>query len=419
MFTRIIEAKGFLALVSLHYRKFVVGYVFSSSASWMQRVCFGFLVWEMTHSSFWLGAIAFTEFLPILLVSPLIGNAIDKHDKKNIIILFESAAALAMLLLLALLILDALSLPLLFIIAFVVGTSMAVSHPAQLAWYPILLQDRSHIGSAANIYILSLNLARFVGAGTAGGLISLFGIETAVALTILGYLIFAVVLTTIPQLDKAPDNPNRAHALRGAVMGIRYAASQRILGMILLVIAITSIGARGIPELAPALTELQLGLETEWFSILIAVTGLGSIISGCWILAARDQSERTAVRLTVLFGLVMSFCAVGIAFSEKLVVTMLLFTALGFSITITAVKSQQVIQSLVDDEMRGRVNALYFLSFRGGTALGAFWMGMTSSALGLSATLVIGGLLCAGAWWLSRDLANALLQPDTHEAKAL
>lgn len=419
MFARITKAEGFLALVSPHYRKFVAGYAFSSTASWMQRVCFGFLAWEMTHSPFWLGIVAFTELLPILLVSPLIGDAIDRHDKKNIILLFEVLPAMAMLLLVALLLLGVLSLPLLLVIAFVVGTSMAVSHPAQLAWYPTLLQNRSHIGSAANVYILSLNLARFVGAGVAGGVISLFGIEIAVALTALGYLIFAIVLTTIPQFDKSPIDARRGSALSGAVEGMRYAASRHVLAMILLIIAITSAGARGIPDLAPALTESLLGLEVEWFSILIAMTGLGSVIAGCWNFAARDQSVRAAIRQTVAFGLALAFCAVGIAFAETLWLSVLLFTALGFSITITAVKSQQVIQSLVDDAMRGRVNTLYFLSFRGGTALGALWMGAASSVLGLSATLVIGGLLCAGAWFLSRGLADAPMLPDTDEAKAL
>jgi len=416
--TRLTQTEGFRALASLSYRRFVAGYAFSSTASWMQRVCFGFLVWEMTHSTFWLGVISFAEFLPILLVSPLIGDAIDRRDKKNIIFWFEVLPAMAMLLLLLLLLLGALTLPLLFVIAFVLGTSMAVSHPAQLAWYPTLLKDRSHIGSAANIYILSLNLARFLGAGLAGAVISFFGIEAAVALTAVGYLIFVVVLTTIPQLDKIPVQTRRGNALSGAVAGMRYAASRRVLGMTLLIIAITSAGARGIPELAPALTERQLGLAAEWFSVLIAATGLGSVIAGCWNLAARDQSMRTAIRQTVIFSLALAPCAVGIAFAETLWLAMLLFTALGFAITVTAVKSQQVIQSLVDDSMRGRVNTLYFLSFRGGTAFGALWMGTASSVIGLSMTLVIGGLLCAGAWWLTRDLADALILPDIDEAKA-
>jgi predicted MFS family arabinose efflux permease len=373
----------------------------------------------MTNSTFWLGVVSFAEFLPILLVSPLIGDAIDRRDKKNIIVCFEVLPAVAMLFLLVLLLLGALTLPLLFTIAFVVGTSMAVSHPAQLAWYPTLLQDRSHIGSAANIYILSLNLARFVGAGLAGAVISIFGVESAVALTAVGYLTFVAVLMTIPQRDKAPAQTHPGNALSGAVAGMRYAIGRRVLGMTLLIIAITSAGARGIPELAPAITERQLGLPAEVFSVLIAVTGLGSVIAGCWNLAARDQSTLTAIRQTVIFGLVLAPCAIGIAFAETLWLAVLLFTALGFAITVTAVKSQQVIQSLVDDSMRGQVNTLYFLSFRGGAAFGALWMGTVSSGIGLSATLVIGGVLCAGAWWLTRDLATEAVLPETEKAKAL
>jgi predicted MFS family arabinose efflux permease len=374
----------------------------------MQRVCFGWLAWEMTGSPFWLGAIATAEFLPVLLVSPLVGDTLDRHDKRRIIVFSELLAAASLSAILLLFLLGVLTVPLLFLFAFAVGTAMAISHPAQLAWYPHLLQDRSHISSAANIYILVLNLARFVGAGLAGVVISLLGIAAALALTVAGYLIFVAVLAVLPKQDRARAATASGGALKSAAEGLRYTFSHPLIGGILVLTAATSAGGRGLPDLAPAITEIQLAMPTNWFTTLVAATGLGSVVAGLWNLVRRDQSVAASVRLTVRFSLAMALCMAVLAMTTNFVLAVGFFAALGFSITITAVQSQHVIQSTVDDTMRGRVNALYFLTFRGGTAFGALWMGAAASGLGLSATTLLGAFACLLGWLRYRSLRLAV-----------
>lgn len=413
MIKKLEDIEGLKALTSKLYRKFAFGYAFSSTASWMQRVCFGWLAWELTQSTFWLGMVAFAEFLPVLLVSPLVGDAIDRFDKRRIIMASELLPALALTLLIGLLNLEILTMPLLFFVAFVVGTSMAISHPAQLAWYPMLLRDRTHISSAANIYILSLNIARFAGAGLAGLTISLYGISAAVALTVAGYLIFFFMLKSIPHTDLATHQQSRGSAWKGAVDGLQYVMTHPLLGPMLMLIAITSAGARGIPDLAPALTELQYDMHSEWFSILIAATGLGSVLAGIWNLLSRDHSLETAVRLTVTFSMLIALCAMLLSVIDNFWLSIGLFITLGYAITITAVKSQQVIQSTTDDSMRGRVNAFYFLIFRGGTAFGALWMGVAASSVGLLITLLLGGVACFAASVRYRKLWAKLVELQT------
>jgi len=404
MLQNLLRMEGLRAFANPMYSRFVAGYAFSSTASWMQRVCFGWLAWDMTQSPFWLGMIAFAEFLPIVLVAPFIGDAIDRYDKKRIIVRFELLPAISMAFLIYLIEFNILNIPMLFLVAFIVGTSMAVSHPAQLAWYPSLLNDRAAIGSAANIYIFSLNVARFLGAGLAGLAISLLGISMAVAMTVAGYLIFAMVLISIPQSDKKTTAASRDGALRGAYNGFQYAMTHPLIGGMLLVIAVTSAGARGIPDLAPAITELALHAPSEWFSILVSATGVGSVLAGLWNFSMKDQSLAMAVRLTVGFALLLAVCSIMIAIVVHFWLAVVLFAVLGFFITVTAVKSQQVIQSLVEDQMRGRINTLYFLTFRGGTAFGALWMGAASTQIGLMATLLLGGLVCLLAWARFRRL---------------
>ena len=186
--------------------------------------------------------------------------------------------------------------------------------------------------------------------------------------------------------------------------GFRYSLAHPLIGGMLLVIAVTSIGARGVPDLAPAITELALHAPAEWFSMLIAATGVGSVLEGLWNLSMKDQGLALAVRLTIGFALLLAGCTAMIGLAGEFWIAIGLFTALGFSITVTAVKSQQVIQSLVEDSMRGRVNSLYFLTFRGGTAFGALWMGTASTSIGLMATLLLGGLACLVVWARFRNL---------------
>jgi len=370
----------------------------------MQRVCFSWLAWEMTQSTFWLGAIAVAEFLPILLVSPLIGSAIDQYDKRRMIVTFEILPASMLALMLVLIQLQTLNIFLLFIIALIVGTSMAISHPAQLAWYPTLLDKRNHISSAANIYILSLNLARFAGAGLAGSIILYSGVSAALLMTIVGYLTFSIALMTISQRDVVPTKAHANGVLYNTRAGLKYAFAHPIIGATLVLITVTSIGGRGIPNLAPAITELQLDKQADWFAFLMAASGLGAVFAGLWKIACRDESLDSAVTQTVSFSLLMAVCAAALAFTNSFSLALVFFFALGFSITVTAVKSQQVIQSTVDDSVRGRVNALYFLTFRGGTAFGAFWMGSVAAVIGLSATLLLGAAACMLIWARYRRL---------------
>lgn len=400
------QVEGLLALSSPLFNRFLVGYAFSSTSSWMQRVCFAFLAWEMTQSTFWLGIISFAEFLPILLFSPFVGDAIDRLNKKKIILLFEILPALIMLLLLVLLISGNLNLTLLIAIAFIVGTSMAISHPAQLAWYPTLLKKAEHIGSGANIYILSLNLSRFLGAALVGAVIAFSGIEMAVGLTAIGYLIFVFFLLSIADKDVLPKKDKRNSAIRGALDGWRYLQERKVLGGVLIAIALTSAGARGLPELAPAISELKLDQSAEVFSLLISFTGLGSVLAGIWNFTARDNSVETAIRQTISFSFVLAICVALLAFVQSLIWALALFALLGFAITVTAVRSQQVIQTLVSDDMRGRVNSLYFLTFRGGTAFGALWMGIASSVIGLTLTTILGAIICIIAWKVGKYLVH-------------
>jgi len=394
---------GLAALASRDYRKFAGGYAVSSLGTWMRHVAFGWLAWSLTQSPFWLGTVAFAEFLPILLVTPFLGSFLDRVSRKKVVIATEVASLGLCAVLLVLVVADRLTIASLLGVAFAAGAAVAIGHPAQLSWYPALLRDRAHIASAANIYILSFNIARFVGAALAGIVIARVGIEAAVGLVLLGHAAFTLILALISAPPGTTPPAGRESFAAAAAGGYRYAASEPVIAGMLLVIALTAIGGRGIPDLAPAIAELRLDVNVEWFTALVSATGFGSIAAGVWKLASSSRTIDRAIAQTRLFSYGMAASAAALALSTGLVPAAAACVALGFSITVTAVDSQMVIQSTVTEAFRGRVNAIYFLTFRGGTALGAFLMGLSASRMGLVATLFAGGALCLVGLVLSRS----------------
>lgn len=393
---------GLSALANPAYRRFATGYAAASLGTWMRQVSVGYLVWSLTGSPFWLGAVALAEFLPILLLTPTLGVLLERLSRKAIVIAAELTVLAVCGLLLVLTVIDAVSVPVLLVLALVAGTAVAIGHPAQLAWYPALLSGPGDIGSAANLYILTYNVARFLGAGIAGAAIAQAGVETALALILIGQAVFVGLLWPLPDGPRAPTGDRQSGYWRATGDGYRYALAQPIIGGMLVLIGLTSIGGRGIPDLAPAIAEMRLAVDATWFSALVSATGMGSILAGMWRLGQPPASVDRAVTLTRRFAIGMAISALALAMADGLVPALLACVALGFSITVTAVESQLVIQTTVAEGYRGRVNALYFLTFRGGTALGAFAMGVAATQIGLIATLAAGAGLCLVALALTR-----------------
>jgi MFS family permease len=393
-------AGGFniVAFASRNYRLYASGNAVSLIGTWLQRVAMGWLAWQLTHSGAWLGLISFADLFPTVILSPWAGTLADRRDRVSVVLATQLGLMAQALLLAALTWTDIITIESLFALAAIAGIGNAVAQPARLALIPSLV-EKSALASAVTINSIIFNGARFVGPAAAGIIIATGGVAPAFALNAVTYVAFIAALLRIDLRETRPPGA-RGKFIAEAIDGYRYAARHHGIGSMLLLMAATALFTRGFVELLPGFADAVFGRGPQGLAWLTAMTGLGAVCGGIWMLRRRGVAGLT--QLIVWHTLLMG--AALLAFTS----TRIYFLALGcvfvagFALIVTGVGAQTLVQNAVESGMRGRIMAIYGMIFRGGPAIGTLLMGTLSSHFGLRLPVAAGALLCGGVWLWAR-----------------
>lgn len=404
---------GLQAFSSSEYRLFAIMFVLSNAGLWTLRVGISWLIWRITESTLWLGALAFAEFISLVLCSAAAGGLTDRYGARRITLLTELSILLIACALSVLSMFRLITAELLFLLAFGIGIASAVNQPTQLSWFPALLASKAHIGSATTINNLGFNAARFVGPAVAGAMIIQWSVSAVFAAAAVLTLAAVIVISRIAPSKGATQPPAKSDFWQHTKDGYEYVISHPRIRIIFILVGCTAVSARGVPELAPAIADLFFRNSSAGFSALISAAGLGSIASGIWNIGRNKRQLPDTANLVLAFSFLMAFSVALLCLSSNFWSGLFSFFLLGFCITATAINAQTIIQTVVAQEYRGRVNALYYLVFRSGTALGAVLMATASASIGLEVTLLAGALLCFLAWLSLRRTVTGLFASST------
>lgn len=378
------------ALRNRNYLLYLAGNTVSLHGLWVYRVALGWQAWQLTQSEFWVGVVAFTQFFPIVLFGPLFGVLADRFDRRNASIAINAISTLIIGLLAALTAMGLVDIYLLCILSFVQGVAEGAHTPVRLALIPNLV-PRPQLQSAMATNSIAFNLSRFLGPALAGVLIAFYGAASAFAFNALSYL---PILAALLLIDVAPFMPNpaaRSHVWGELQAGVRYAISHTPILHLMGMVAIVSLFGRGPLELLPAFAESVFDRGSTGLAALTSAAGAGAVVAGIVIsrglvrLRVRLIAGLTAAvgGLVVLLGLTHAFW-LGVA----------TVAALGFTLTFCGVGAQILLQSLIDDELRGRVSSLWGMIAFGGTAFGGLLVGAAAHRWGLSTATVAAGAAC-------------------------
>ncbi|MFM0202120.1 MFS transporter [Paraburkholderia fungorum] len=398
LFQRWIVLKGtrFGALACGDFRLFTFGNSLSLVGTWVQRIGTGWLAWESSHSSAWLGLLAFADLFPTVLLAPVAGVIADRCDKRRVIVYCQFVAMGTAVLQACLILSHANSMAWLLAVTLVSGIASALCQPARLSWISTLVPPQ-RLASAVAINSLCFNLARFAGPALAGAMLLKLDPSALFLLNALSYAIFIVIIFRIaPGVSKSVAKDPPSHWLRGMTEGFRYLVSDAPLRETFLILTASAVCIRGVPDLAPAIAGELLQRGSQGFASLVAAAGLGAIAGGVWC-SGRDTAKPLA-RLIERQVLAASLCTLALALTHDFRLALALFLAMGFSIVVTGIGAQTFIHLSVPQELRGRVLALYGVVYRGGPALSALWLGAGAPFLGLRLALGVGALLCMAAY---------------------
>ncbi len=385
------------ALSNRNFLIYLSGATVSLHGLWIYRVALGWSAWQLTGSEFWVGMVAFTQFAPAVVFGPLFGVLADRFDRRYASILINSGSAVNMAVLSVLTFTGNLDIAVLTASSVMQGMLDGAHTPVRMTLVPSLV-NREQLQSAIASNSIAFNVSRFVGPAIAGLIIAAFGVGTAFAVNGVSYLaivsaVFVVTLNPRTRRKKAPGD------VWSEIMdGVRYVADHKTIRGLLLIVAIASVFGRGALEMLPAFADAVFERGPSGLAIMTSAVGIGSIVTGL-VLARRGRwLDIRVVRIAVVIAgvFIVLFGIVDVFWIAVPVVT-----ALGIILALCGVGSQILIQSLVDDEVRGRVSSLWGMIAFGGTAFGSILVGWAASAYGLQSTVAVAGLLCGSAALLS------------------
>lgn len=385
----------FRALSHRNFRLFWFGAFLSNIGTWMQAVAQSWLVLMLTGSPFWLGVDTFMATAPGLVFTLLGGVFADLLDRRKLLLITQVVAGFSALTLAALVWTNTVTLWMILALSFVTGSCMALAGPSYQAM-TIDLAGREDLSNAIALNSIQFQLSRAIGPTFAGLGFKLFGLAGCFFANALSFVAVVIGLSMI----KIENNHEQAHSLRDRkalwqdlIDGFRYVKHRpRVFALLGICFVLNFFGAAYL-SLMPFFAREIFKLNETGLAVMMGVAGLGAFC-GSVVLAFLGNFSRKG--LAVLLGVFcFGLCDVGFALSTNLYVALAFLFSCGFSVVFAVAVTNILLQELVTDEMRGRIMAMFILTFMGAMPFGNLLAGAAAEHFGAPHTLATGGAIIA------------------------
>lgn len=390
---------------ALHYRDYRllwIGAATSTSGTWMQIVAQAWLVLQLTGSAFLLGVDAFLSTLPMILFSLIGGAVADRVDRRKLLLGSQIGQMTCAFTLAALVYFDVVEVWHIFILSFLNGTVQSFGAPAYQALLAVLV-DREDVPNAIAMNSIQFNLARVIGPVLAGLTLTAFGAAACFAINGVSFIAVIITLTMI-RATLSPVGANSKSSVMGDIRdGLKYINESAALVQLSIFGFVAAFFGIPLTTLLPVVAKEVFHLDAQGYSWMLTAHGVGAV-AGALVVAAAGSIEQKG-KLALLFEILFAVLLGLFAFSHSLWITLpLIFLAGGTLIGLVSMVSS-LIQLATTEIMRGRVMAMFMLSFRGGMPLGNLASGWFAEKFSVSTALAVNAacLLAAGLFYALRD----------------
>jgi len=382
------------ALSHRNFQLFFAGQLISLVGTWMQTVAQSWLVYRITGSTLLLGTVGFASQIPVFLIAPIGGTVADRSNRHRVVIATQTASMVLAFVLAVLTLTHRIQVWQIMVLAAALGTVNAFDIPARQAFLMDMV-GREDLMNAIALNSSMFNGARIIGPAVAGIVVAWVGEGWCFFANAVSYI--AVIAGLLMMKITHPVNlANEGSPIEHILEGFRFVARAAPLRSLLLLLGLVSLVGMPYSVLMPVFASQILHGGAKELGWLMGATGVGALL-GALSLAAR-------VGLRGL-GKVIAMCAGGfgvslIAFaaSKMFWLSLILLLPVGFTMMVQMASTNTLLQSMVPDQMRGRVVALYTMMFMGIAPFGAFFAGALAHRIGAPWTVAIGGAACiAGA----------------------
>jgi len=384
-----------------NYRLFFSGQGISLIGTWMQNVAMGWLVYRLTGSAMLLGVVGFTAQFPTFVLSPLAGVAADRYDRRKILLITQALAMAQALTLAFLVITGRVEVRHILALSFFLGLVNAFDIPARQAFVVDLVEKKEDLANAIALNSSMFNAARLLGPSIAGILISVVGEGMCFLLNGLSYAAVLRSLWAINIRGRRKERPLEP-VLKRFKEGFNYTFGFAPIKFIILLLALASLTAMPYVVLMPVFVKEVLRGGPRTLGFLMACSGIGALTAAL-TLASRRSAAGLESRIPAA-GCVFGIGLIGLSTADSFPSAAACIAVASFGMITQMASCNTVIQTLVDDDKRGRVMAFYALAFMGMAPFGSLLSGWAASRVGAPHAIMMSGFLAiAGAMaFLSR-----------------
>ncbi|HST51759.1 MAG TPA: MFS transporter [Pyrinomonadaceae bacterium] len=391
------------ALGHRNYRLFFSGQSISLVGTWMTRIATSWLVYRLTGSALLLGVVGFAGQIPSFVLAPFAGVLVDRWNRHRLLVVTQVLAMLQSLALAVLALSGVINIRHVIWLSVFQGLINAFDMPARQAFVVEMVERREDLPNAIALNSSMVNAARLVGPSIGGVVIAAVGEGWCFMIDAVSYIAVIASLLAMTVTPRFTEKIREANMLRQLREGFSYAARFAPIREVLLLLALVSLVGMPYTVLMPVFANEVLHGGPNTLGLLMAASGVGAL-AGAMFLAAR----KSVLGLGTLIPLTAAAFGAGlVAFSFSRVLwaslALMVVTGLGFMVQMAA--SNTVLQTIVDEDKRGRVMSFYTMAFMGTAPFGSLLAGSVAERVGAPHTLLFGGVGCVvGAIWFAFSL---------------
>jgi MFS family permease len=397
-------SRAWRSLRHRNFRLYFGGQSISLIGTWMTRLATSWLVYRLTGSAFLLGVVGFAGQIPTFLFAPFAGVWVDRLDRRQVLLVTQILAMVQSLALAFLTIARHINIQEIIWLSAFQGLINAFDMPARQAFLVQMVEDKQDLGNAIAINSSMVNLARLIGPSLAGALIAISGEGACFLIDGISYIAVIASLVAM-RLTPIVVKATKDSMLVQLKEGWTYVSGFAPVRTILLLFAIVSLMGWPFTVLMPIFAGKILKGGPHTLGILMGALGIGALVS-----ATSLAVRKSVLGLGKMIPISTAMLGVGLicfSMSRILWASLLLMLVCGFGMMQQMAASNTIIQTIVEDDKRGRVMSFYAMAFVGMAPFGSLLAGVLARAIGAPFTVMLSGACCVvGAAWFASQLGS-------------
>jgi MFS family permease len=374
-----------------NYRLFFGGQGISLIGTWMQQIAMGWLVYRLTNSAFFLGLIGFTSQIPAFILASFAGVFVDRLHRRNLLIITQILSTIQASLLAFLTLTGYVQVWHLIVLSLFLGSINAFDMPARQSFVIDIVENKEDLGNAIALNSFMFNSARLVGPSCAGLLLSITSEGVCFLINAISFLAIIVTLLAM-KIPKRKRATKSTPLFRGLKEGYRYAFGFPPIRYVLLLLALTSLMGMPYIVLMPVFARDIFHGGPHTLGFLMGASGIGALM-GALYLASR-KSVIGLGRLIVIASSTFGAALIAFSFSRYVPLSLFIMLFTGSGMIVHGASANTILQTIVDEDKRGRIMSFYTMAFMGMLPFGSLLAGILASRIGAPNTLFVGGIAC-------------------------